>query len=55
MNKNSKRTAPSRGFKVKTGVPVNSSKLRKDSGRKPWVGLTSKSKGRIGYLAPSQD
>ena len=49
MNKNSKATAPARGYKVKTGVCVNSSKLRKESGKKPYMGLTSKTHQRIGY------
>ena len=55
MNKNTRRNAPSNGWKQKTGVNVNSSKLRKDSGKKPYMGLTSKSGQRIGYSAPSQD
>ncbi len=55
MNKNSRRTAKSRGFKVSTGINVNSSKLRKDSGKAPYMGLTSKSKSRIGYSAPTQE
>ena len=54
-NKNTRRNRPATGFKVSTGVTVDSSKLRKEAGKKPYMGLTSKSGNRIGYSAPSQD
>ena len=55
-NRNTKaaRNRKENGYKVSTGVTVNSSKLRKESGKKPYMGLTSKSRGRIGIVAESE-